>query len=308
MRDVRKANWLLWALNLALILGTVAFSFRYLIRQHRYLADFVPDAAADDRREAPKQALNDQSLRMGNPVERRAEEIDRPAAPVFKAQLRGTLPSDDPRIATAFIKAPAPKNTELVAYVGEPIVHDGKPFDEYRGWTLQKVSKDRAVFKGPGNLTQELVIDSASGPAGANPVSGKAAGRAAGARAGQPYVAEQFKSRELTRTDSRVVWQIDPDEVEWAAQNAERLLDNDFRLSPNGGGGLRLESVTAGSIGAARGLVAGDVVRDVNGQPLNNVGDFRALMNNPAFKQASGLRITVERAGRPVVIEYRQGR
>ena len=41
---------------------------------------------------------------------------------------------------------------------------------------------------------------------------------------------------------------------------------------------------------------------------LNNLGDFRALMNNPAFKQASGLRITVERAGKPVVIEYRQGR
>jgi hypothetical protein len=304
VRDVRKLNLLLWALNLLLILGTVAFSFRYLLRQERFLADFVVDAGADERREAPKAAVSDASLRLGNPVEARIVDVSRPGSPVFKAQLRGTLPSDDPKVATAFIKSAA-RNVELIAYVGEAILHEGKPYEEYRGWTLAKVSKDRATFNGPGGLTQELLIDATSGPAGAAPVGVGKPGARSGARAGQPYAAAQFKSKMLMQSDSRVVWQLDSDEVDWAAQNAERILESDLRVSPNGGGGLRIEGVTAGSIGASRGLVAGDVVRDVNGQPLNNVQDFRALMNNPAFKQASGLRVTVERAGKPVVIEYR---
>jgi hypothetical protein len=49
----------------------------------------------------------------------------------------------------------------------------------------------------------------------------------------------------------------------------------------------------------------GDVVRDVNGQPLNNIADLRTLLSAPQMKQQSGLRITVERAGKPVVMEYR---
>ena len=76
-------------------------------------------------------------------------------------------------------------------------------------------------------------------------------------------------------------------------------------MAPFAGGGLRIESVTAGSIGAARGLVAGDVIREVNGQALNNIGDVKTLMSNPTMKSQTGLRLTIERAGKPVVIEYR---
>jgi S1-C subfamily serine protease len=68
---------------------------------------------------------------------------------------------------------------------------------------------------------------------------------------------------------------------------------------------VRVESVAAGSVGAARGLMAGDIVRDVNGLPLNSLAELKNMMNNPAMKQSSGLRITVERAGKPLVLEYR---
>ena len=163
-------------------------------------------------------------------------------------------------------------------------------------------SGDKALFKGPNGLTQELsialeVIPGAPG--------GKSAGPARGSRAGQAYQSDQFKSRLLASADSRQVWGLDPAEIDWASQNADKIMDGDFQVSPNAGGGVRIEGVTPGSIGAARGMMAGDVVRDVNGQPLNSIADVRTLMNNPAFKNQNGLRVTVERAGKPVVMEYR---
>jgi hypothetical protein len=47
------------------------------------------------------------------------------------------------------------------------------------------------------------------------------------------------------------------------------------------------------------------VLREVNGQALNNITDVRTLMNNSAVKSQTGLRLTIERAGKPIVIEYR---
>jgi S1-C subfamily serine protease len=82
-------------------------------------------------------------------------------------------------------------------------------------------------------------------------------------------------------------------------------MDRDFQVAPYAGGGLRIENVNAGSVGAARGLVAGDVLREVNGQPLNNIADVRQLMSSGQMQKQTGLRLTIERAGKPVVIEYR---
>ena len=305
MRDVRKLNALLWAVNVLLIAGTVAFAFRYLLKQQRYLADFVPDAGGEVASSGPTGPVSDASLRIGNPVEPKSEVGSAQAVLHFKAKLHGTLPSEDPKSAVAFLRSMA-GNAELVAYVAEPILQEGKVFDEYRGWTLQKVEKDRATFAGPNGLTQELVIDASSGPSALQPQPGGGKPVARMNRAGQAYVAQQFRSKVLAQTDSRQVWQIDPAEMEWAAQNLERMMETELKVSPNGGGGVRLESVAAGTIGASRGLMTGDVVRDVNGQPLNSLQDFRNLMNNPAFRQASGLRVTVERGGKPMVIEYRQ--
>ncbi|MBI3630664.1 MAG: PDZ domain-containing protein, partial [Candidatus Rokubacteria bacterium] len=135
--------------------------------------------------------------------------------------------------------------------------------------------------------------------------SGSAPAARTTARVGTAYTTDTYKSRLLASADSRQVWGMDQDEIEWAAQNAEQIMDRDFQVAPYAGGGLRLENVNAGSIGAARGLLAGDVLREVNGQPLNNIADVRTLLNNKAMQQQTGLRLTIERAGKPVVIEYR---
>jgi hypothetical protein len=302
LRSVKLYNALLWLLNAALGVGICLFFFKYLLHPADYTRDVRLDEGGDAAPVVSRTQVSDASLRMRNPIEQ-VKPVDAAAAQIyFKAQLKGTLPGekgDGP--GAAFLKS-VTKNTELVAFVGEKIMFEGKEFDEYRGWTLAKVWKDRALFKGPEGKTQELTIESEliTGPPGS-----KTAGGARGARAGQAYQSDQYKSRLLASADSRQVWGLDPAELDWASQNADKIMDGDFQVSPNSGGGVRIEGVTPGSIGAARGMMAGDVVRDVNGQPLNSIADVRTLMNNPAFKSQNGLRVTVERAGKPVVLEYR---
>ena len=304
MRDVKAINGLLWALNALLGAGIAAFAWFFLLfpGESGNLRDFEADADAGSVAQTAPTRTSDAALRLGNPVEKR--EATGPAPTLFKATLKGTLPSDkDPKRGLAFIKSTA-KNVELVAYMGEPILDKGEPFAEYRGWALAEVSKDRALFTSASGQQQVLTLDLLARPASGGPAAGAAAGGKAN-RLGQAYASDQFKSRLLASAENRQVWGLDVDEIDWASQNAERIMDQDFAVSPHGGGGVRIESVTAGSIGAARGLMMGDVVRDVNGQPLNNIADLRTLLSGPQMKQQSGLRITVERAGKPVVLEYR---
>ncbi len=306
MRDVKTINGLLWTLNAILGAGIAAFAWFFLLfpGDSGNLRDFEPDADSASTAQAGPERKSDAALRLGNPVEKR--EASGPAPTLFKATLKGTLPSEkDPKQGLAFIKSTG-RNVELVAYMGEPILHEGKPFDEYRGWSLSEVSKDRAVFTSASGQRQVLTLDLLAGPAAGGPSRAGAPGAGPKAnRVGQPYASDGFKSRLLASAENRQVWGIDPDEVDWASQNADRIMDQDLAVSPHGSGGVRIESVSAGSIGAARGLMVGDVVRDVNGQPLNNIADLRALLSAGKMKQQSGLRITVERAGKPVVLEYR---
>ena len=306
MNDVKLLNRILWGVNILLGAGIVLFSFQYLLLapEAKYLKDFKQED--DGPSSTPIVDRGDGALKnLVNPVEPRKPTTDTRGPSDFKATLKGTLPSEkDPKSGVAFIKSTT-RNTELVAYVGDEILHEGKPFDEFRGWTLTSVSKDRALFTSKTGQKAELTIDlamtapPAAGAPGAPPVRG------ASAKTGQAYTSEGFKSRLLASAESRQVWGMDQDEIEWASQNAEQIMDRDFQVAPYAGGGLRIESVNAGTIGAARGLLAGDVLREVNGQPLNNIADVRQLMSSGQMQKQTGLRLTIERAGKPVVIEYR---
>ncbi len=120
-----------------------------------------------------------------------------------------------------------------------------------------------------------------------------------------PAAPESFKSRLLASADNRQVWGMDPNEIDWIEAHRDRILDGNLTLSSHPGGGVRIDQVAPGSLPAARGLQAGDIVRDLNGQPLSKVDDIRTFFRDPAFRQQSGLRITIERAGKPLVLEYR---
>lgn len=313
MNDVRTLNRGLWGINLVLMAGVAVFAWKFLLFAPAggSLADFHPEEGGARTAPTRLQDSGDGALKsLPNPIEKKAVEAGAKAPSLFKALLKGTLPSEkEPARGVAFIRATS-KNLDLVAYVGEEILQEGRTFDEFRGWLLQDVFRDRAVFATKDGRREELVIDQAvtPPPAGTGPGPGGPLRAPLGAkpnRLGQAYTSENFKSRLLSSSDGRQVWGIDPDELDWAMQNSEQVLDQDFRVSPYAGGGLRIENVNSGSIGAARGLAAGDVIREVNGQPLSNVADVRTMLNNPAMKSQQGMKITVERAGRPVTLEFR---
>jgi hypothetical protein len=307
VNDAKLLNRMLWGVNVLLGIGILAFSFQYLLRASDTKLDLRPD---DDGPRGPVKVRDegDGALKtLTNPIEKGKAAPERLQEVAFKAVLKGTLPSEkDPKRGVAFIKSIA-RNTELVAYVDEEILQEGKPYEEFRGWTLASVTKDKAVFVTKRGDKVELTIDLSVAAAPGGPTAGPAAPGTGpkGSQIGKAYTSDQYKSRLLASADTRQVWGLDQDEIEWAGQNADQILDRDFQVAPYAGGGLRLEGVTAGSIGAARGLLAGDVIRDVNGQPLNNIGDIRTLMNNPTMKTQTGMRLTIERAGKPIVIEYR---
>jgi hypothetical protein len=310
VNDAKLLNRGLWGLNLLIGIGILFFSYQYLLRaaDSKLLGDLKP---GDDgpTTVVRTQDPGDGALKtLSNPIEKKDPGLKGPDSPQFKATLKGTLPSEkEPKRGVAFIKSIA-RNAELVCYVDEEILQEGKPYDEFRGWTLATVGKDRATFVTKDGKKAELTIDQsiAAAPGSAvGPASGSAGPGAAKTRIGQAYTSESYKSRLLASADTRQVWGLDQDEIEWAGQNSEQILDRDFQVAPYAGGGLRIENVTAGSIGAARGLVAGDVIREVNGQALNNITDVKTLMSNPTMKTQTGLRLTIERAGKPVVIEYR---
>ncbi len=300
-------NRFLWGVNVLLGAAIAVFAWQYLLFSHasKNLADFKPVDPRESTVSSSEPEKDYGILKsLRNPLQKESPaRVEAQAA--FKAALKGTLPSsEDPKRAVAFIRS-AQRNVDLVAYVGEPINHDGKPFEDLRGWVLEEVSKDRVVFaKGPQRqvLSIEVLGNGASSPERAGP-QGNGAQKVN--RAGQPFTAESWKSRLLASADSRQVWGVDPDEVDWVVQNGDRIMDQDFQVSPYAGGGIKVESVQPGSIGAARGLQAGDIVKEVNGQPLASLQDIRALSQSPSFRQETGLRIAVERAGRQMVLEYR---
>src|SRR6185436_6693010 len=162
MNDVKVLNRCLWGFNLLLGAGIILFSFFYLLRPPK-LEAFRAD---EDTAQVPVRPpdVGDGALRtVTNPIEKK--DIQAPVTgSAFKATLKGTLPSEkDPTRGLAFIKSPA-RNVDMVAYVGEEILFDGKVFEEFRGWTLATVGKDRATFATKTGQRVELTIDQAMAP------------------------------------------------------------------------------------------------------------------------------------------------
>jgi len=306
MRDVKLLNGALWGFNGLLGAGILAFAWFFLLpKDANSLKSFRWEDDAV-RSPGPDRAGGDDGVlkSLRNPIEKPAGPLGPEGPRAFKATLKGTLASEkDPKNGVAFLKSTT-RNVEVVAYVGEEIREGDKASDEYRGWKLVEVSKDQATFSnGVQKETLTLNLEAAAAPGPAGPAAGGLGPKAN--RIGQAYQGTSFKSQLLASTDSRIVWGLDQDEIEWAVQNQDSIMDQAFQVSPSAAGGIRIDSVQAGSIGAARGVVAGDIIREVNRQPLNSVADVKALMTSQAMRAQAGMSITVERAGKTVVIEYR---
>jgi hypothetical protein len=290
---IKTVNRALWGLNVLLAAALVAFCGRYLVAPAKIdrLSDLDLSAAAPSPpRPAPEPPSEEALIHLQNPLQKPAG----PKPPPLDAVLKGALPASHSGNATAFIHSNV-GHRETIARMGEPILRNGRPAPEFEGWLLSDLGKDFAVFTNRQGDHVALEIESlrTSDPdADLRPPS----------PLGEPYRPEMYQSRRLAFTDNREIWGIDDRELDWAAQNLRRSLDRDIQISPGAGGGLRIDFLSPDSMPAARGMKLGDVLREVNGRPISSLGDLQAILSSPT---KTVVRLTLDRAGKPLVIEYR---
>lgn len=74
------------------------------------------------------------------------------------------------------------------------------------------------------------------------------------------------------------------------------------RIGPAPSGGVRVEDAPPGSLSAKLGLQAGDVITNINGQPINSPGDLARLYAQ--FATIGNVNAEVRRGGAPVTLSY----
>jgi len=111
-----------------------------------------------------------------------------------------------------------------------------------------------------------------------------------------------LKSRLLASNELRQVWGIGAEEVEWAVAHQQKILEGNLAFSPTPSG-LQIMGVAQGSIADIRGLKKGDLVKEVNAQPIRTLADLKTLLGK--MRNETCLRIVLERAGKTIVLDYR---
>lgn len=93
---------------------------------------------------------------------------------------------------------------------------------------------------------------------------------------------------------------VDRDAIRQQVQRPEFL--SQALIVPQPGGGFQVREVQAGSLYEKLGLRAGDVIRSVNGQPVNNMDE--AMRMYQQLGTMGQINVEVVRAGRPEVLHY----
>jgi hypothetical protein len=120
-----------------------------------------------------------------------------------------------------------------------------------------------------------------------------------------PYLPEEYRTGMTKDEESYKIWDLDPRELAWLRANQRQILMSDLDTRPEPGGGLRVFRIREGSFGSLRGLRVGDLLRDINGQTLEDAFDLEDLIEDPAHSGAKGWRIILERDGKPLTLDYR---
>ncbi|MBL8524768.1 MAG: hypothetical protein JNN20_13840 [Betaproteobacteria bacterium] len=74
------------------------------------------------------------------------------------------------------------------------------------------------------------------------------------------------------------------------------------RIGPAPNGGVRVEDAPVGSLSQKLGLQNGDIITNINGQPINSQGDLARVYGQ--FNSLSAIRAEVRRNNVPVVLNY----
>ncbi len=74
------------------------------------------------------------------------------------------------------------------------------------------------------------------------------------------------------------------------------------RIGVHPNGGVRIEQAPSGSLAGKLGMKEGDIIRNVNGQPVNSPGDLARIYQQ--FGALTQIRAEVVRAGAPMMLTY----
>lgn len=154
------------------------------------------------------------------------------------------------------------------------------------GAELQAVYPDRVLLRRNG-ITESLMLEGVNNAAGG--VSSSAASPETGQSASGIY----------QNGDNQYV--VSRGLVNQELKKPQQLL-SEALMVPNPGGGFLVRQIQPDSVYQKLGLQVGDVIRSVNGQPVNSLQDAMR-----AYQQASSMhdvRLEVVRNGRPEVLQY----
>jgi len=124
--------------------------------------------------------------------------------------------------------------------------------------------------------------------------------------AGTPYNPAAFRTRlSAMSAADRVIYEVDPEEMNWAEQNLNAVLDREVKLAVEDIGVIRIAEVVPGSIAEIRGLRAGDLVRGINGVAVD-LSNLHAFLAEELRTRERPLVLDVERDGGRMTIEFRR--
>jgi len=155
------------------------------------------------------------------------------------------------------------------------------------GAILHAVYPDRALLRRAGLLESMLLKDSIALPEGSIITSPQH--RDAGSLAGIRGSGNNFTVERNTLTQQM--------------QRPEFLTQ--ALMVPNAGGGFLVREIQPGSVYEKLGVRAGDVIRSVNGQPINNMEEVMKLYQQlGGVNRAGSVAIEVVRGGRSESLQY----
>jgi general secretion pathway protein C len=155
------------------------------------------------------------------------------------------------------------------------------------GAALHAVYPDRAVLRRAGALESLVLKDSLALPEGSIVTSPQY-------RKDAPLAGIRGNGSNFTVERNTLAQQM---------QKPEFL--SQALMVPNAGGGFLVREIQPGSVYEKLGVRAGDVIRSVNGQPINNMDEVMKLYQQlGGINQASNLAVEITRGGRTESLQY----
>jgi general secretion pathway protein C len=191
-------------------------------------------------------------------------------------RLKGVYAIDGKTLSAAVVNTGGKRDSAV--RVGEEI----QP-----GTRLASVHPDHIIIS-QGGIRERIDLEKRVAMASARSNAAGAASATMGFRLN--VAAKGGNAYSLSRTELNNVLQ-DPRQMNYLGR---------IGMHPNGG--VRLEQAPGGSLPSKLGLKEGDVIKNVNGQPVNSPGDLARLYQQ--FATLSQIRAEVIRGGAPMLLTY----